>query len=468
MKLSFHQRLRRRDLIQWIGGAAFALPFLELFEQEAAAQAAQKKSKFLVMLYTPDGVNNKTFWPTGTETNFQLSEILKPFEPYKSKMIVLGPQLDGTHMPMTDTGLTYNTKPPQHRAAVTTTSTSQSLPLHDPQTTVVNKIDGPSLDWVVAQAVKGDSLYPSLEFGIHPIGGDTPSDINYDKTGNPLKRIESPDEAWMHVFGSAVANDPAAAAAAASLLRKHTAVTDFLNSRFATLRPDLSSYDQRVIDQHLTSLRTFEDRKARILQMQANSMGQCATPARRMVTGDAQTGADTQFLAPFFNDLISGAFNCNIAKVASVTFGYPGGGGAGGLRMPWLGFSDPLHGISHHGGDPTKLDKYTKMHNWIASQVVDLMQKLEALKTPTGTLLDDTTIYWFNRHGDGNGHTNFALPNIICGGTGGYFKLGRNLSLPKTSPAKVLISLANAMGVPMTQFGSGAMGDTGPLAGLTA
>jgi hypothetical protein len=102
------------------------------------------------------------------------------------------------------------------------------------------------------------------------------------------------------------------------------------------------------------------------------------------------------------------------------------------------------------------------------SQVKVLLDELAAVPTPTGTLLDETTIYLFNRHGDGNGHTNFALPNVILGGTGGYFKTGQVLALPKTSPTKVLISIANAMGVEVPSFGSGAYADTAPLAGITA
>ena len=82
-------------------------------------------------------------------------------------------------------------------------------------------------------------------------------------------------------------------------------------------------------------------------------------------------------------------------------------------------------------------------------------------------MLDDTTIYWFNRHGDGNTHANFALPNVILGGTGGYFKMGRWLQLPSTNPTKVLISLSNAMGVNVTTFGEPALQATGPIAGLT-
>jgi len=198
----------------------------------------------------------------------------------------------------------------------------------------------------------------------------------------------------------------------------------------------------------------------------------CTNPTRPSVATDAdsiRTGADTQTLCPFFMDIIATAFECNLTKVCTLTFGYPGGGDAGGLRMPWLGFTDPLHFVSHHNGDATLLSKYAQMSTWIAGQIAGLMDRLAALPSAsgTGTLLDDTTIYWFNRHGDGNAHTNTNLPNVILGGTGGYFKMGRWLQLGKTSPTKVLISLANAMGVSVSSFGSGSYVDTSPLSGLT-
>ena len=136
--------------------------------------------------------------------------------------------------------------------------------------------------------------------------------------------------------------------------------------------------------------------------------------------------------------------------------------------MPWLGFTDALHSVSHHGNGADKLRKYGLMNAWIASQVKVLLDELAAVPTPAGTLLDETTVYLFNRHGDGNGHTNFALPNVILGGTGGYFKTGQVLALPKTSPTKVLISIAHAMGVDVGPFGSGAYADSAPLPGMTA
>ncbi len=486
MKVSAHQKLTRRDLVKGLGGAALLLPGLELFERSARAQTAGKVSKFIVFCYTPDGVNQNAFWPSGTMSSYTLSSILAPFQKYKDKMLILGPQMNGTAL-VSNTGLTYATSVAQHQAPVTLTAraghtcTGQfctgtlGIPYLSNQTTAVNKLDaGPSIDQLIAKNVTKESPFSSLNFGIHPVGGDTPSDINYADDGTPLKRLATANDAWNHMFGSATGMTTTTTSSTAPLA-KLNGITSFLNSRFAELRPTLSATDQKALDSHLTALNTYETRAQKRLQGATTDQPpstSCTMPKRATVPTDQMsisTGADAQALSPFYMDMIATAFQCNLTKVASVSFGYPGGGDAGGLRMPWLGFTDPLHFVSHHGGDSTKLDKYAKMSTWIAGEVAGLMDRLAAIPsaTGTGTVLDETTIYWFNRHGDGNAHANFALPNIILGGTGGYFNMGRWLQLPKTNPTSVLISLANAMGVSVSTFGETGLAASAPLSGLT-
>lgn len=466
MKLKTQGRVTRRDLARLVGSAAFALPALELLGHEVRAQAAGSFAKYAVFCYTPDGVNQSAFWPSGGVTDFTLSPILKPFEAYRDKLLVLGPEMqNGT--PKGGSGLAYAAATPQHQAPVTLAARVGNLPYVD-QAGAVNNIDGPSIDQVIAQGlvdqkvVNQAPLFGSLNFGLHPIGGDTPSDINYTKDGKALKRLSSADEAWKFVFGM-----PAGPSMSDELLKhKQSAVSDFLHARFSSLRPKLSAYDQQVMDHHLTSLRTYEMRIAN----RSSGMG-CTQPTQTAVPSDAtavRTGADTEKLTPLYMDIISAAFSCDMTRVASVTFGYPGGGDAGGLRMPWLGFNDPMHFISHHGGQADKLDKYKQMSTWIASQIAYLMGKLAALKDTDGVaLLDKTIIYWFNRHGDGDSHSNHALPNVLLGGAGGYFKMGRYLQLPTTSPTKVLVSIANAMKVDVPTFGKDAFTTTSGLSALT-
>lgn len=463
MKITSGRYQTRRDVFRLLGGAALALPTLEILSNEARGQTSGKKSKFAVFCYTPNGVNEKAFWPTGTESNFTLSSVLAPFAPFKDKMLILGPQMNAG-VPKPGTGLAYGGETHQHQAPVCLTGRKAQLP-YQGQTSAVNNIDGPSVDQVIGAATKGDSPFSSLNFGMHSVGGDTPSDINYAPSGTPLKRMMSAEEAWTRVFGMVM---PQSGSEPAAPSYKHTAVSNFLHARFAALKSELGAHDREVMDAHLASLRTFEERKKRMLSAPSG----CTPPPRGDVPADEtsiRTGSDTEKLSPFMMDIIASAFSCNLTKVATVSFGYPGGGDAGGLRMPWLGFTDALHGVSHHGNNPDMLSKYTKMNTWVASQVAYLMQKLAAIGDGSGgTLLDQTTIYWFNRHGEGNTHANYALPNIILGGTGGYFKTGRYLQMPATSPTKVLISLANAMGVDLPTFGSGNLIATSPLAGLTA
>jgi hypothetical protein len=474
MKLSAHQKWTRRDLLKTLGTAALALPALELFGGTARAQTAAKTSKFIVFCYTDDGVNQDAFWPSGTTSSYTLSTILKPYEKYKDKLLILGPQMSGTKA-IANTGLTYFGGVPQHQAPCILTARAGSLGYLPDQFSAVNKLSaGPSVDQLIAKAVGNETTFLSLNFGLHPIGGDTPSDLNYQADGTPLKRLSSADEAWNHMFGKI--SGGGTVTPSRTPLNKLNAVTDFLHARFSGLSPALSAADRQSLEAHLTAMSVYETRAKKRLQDQIDGKTPtdtaCSNPTRPTVVSDAdsiRTGADTETLAPFFMAMIATAFQCNLTRVASVTWGYPGGGDAGGLRMPWLGFNDPLHFVSHHGGNASKLEKYAKIHAWIAGQVAGLMDRLAALPsaTGTGTLLDETTIYCFNRHGDGDAHTNYCLPNYILGGTGGYFKMGRWLQLPKSNPTQVLISLANSMGVNPTSFGEGGLVADKPLPGLT-
>lgn len=469
MKLSVYHRLQRRDFVKWLGGAALALPSLELFELGGRAQAAgtvaSKTAKYAVFIYTNDGMHPPTFFPPSGSTDPTASATLSPLAPHKSQVILLGASTDASNNPLSNTGLTYNQKPAQHRANVVLTGSKKVLSIVAGQATadggpnIVNKNDGPSMDYVIAKTYKQSPLLLAM----HPCGGDTPSEVTFDEAGNPQTRLYQPATILSTVFGSSLAGAIGAGATAGSdpvALAKQGAITSFLNTRFASVRPQLSAYDRAVLDQHLTQLQAYEAGvAARMTGATSNPGASCAAPSAAAVPATAQDGSETQAFSKFIMQTVSIAFACGMNKVATVSFGYPGGGGVGGLRMPWLkynnqSFDDPLHFVSHHNGDTALEAKYALMNQWIISQMALLMDLLAAIPTASGgTLLDDTVIYLTNRHGTGNGHTNYALPGIIGGGAGGYFKTGQNVVLAKaTSPTDVLISMASAMGVAMPAF----------------
>src|SRR5215510_7779003 len=78
-------RTRRRNFIA--GAAALGLGYW-LRRSEAAAQGAAAPKRLLVM-HHPVGTVRDNWLCTGSETDFQLSRILAPFEPVKSHMVVI-------------------------------------------------------------------------------------------------------------------------------------------------------------------------------------------------------------------------------------------------------------------------------------------------------------------------------------------------------------------------------------------
>jgi hypothetical protein len=59
-----------------------------------------------------------------------------------------------------------------------------------------------------------------------------------------------------------------------------------------------------------------------------------------------------------------------------------------------------------------------------------------------------------SRHGEGNGHTNEAIPCLLAGGGAQVFgPTGRFLNLPGTNWCSLLLGLARAFGVHAPGFG---------------
>ena len=77
----------RREFVREVGISAAALPFLGL-QSLGFAQDSRRKQRLIVM-FSPNGVVPKNFWPDEEGESFKLKEILKPLEPFKNRMLTL-------------------------------------------------------------------------------------------------------------------------------------------------------------------------------------------------------------------------------------------------------------------------------------------------------------------------------------------------------------------------------------------
>ena len=90
--------LTRRDILKQLGIAPMALPFLGNLPSLAAPAAASRTRQRLVIVFSPDGVVKKNFWPERAgnfttpppvEQPAPLPPILEPLEPFRDQLLLI-------------------------------------------------------------------------------------------------------------------------------------------------------------------------------------------------------------------------------------------------------------------------------------------------------------------------------------------------------------------------------------------
>src|SRR6202051_291724 len=78
----------RRDFIRDLGIGAAALPFIGNLPSLGFANQ-QKRKQRLVVIFSPNGIVPKAFWPDEEGAAFTLKESLTPLEPYLDQTLIL-------------------------------------------------------------------------------------------------------------------------------------------------------------------------------------------------------------------------------------------------------------------------------------------------------------------------------------------------------------------------------------------
>jgi hypothetical protein len=201
-------------------------------------------------------------------------------------------------------------------------------------------------------------------------------------------------------------------------------------------------------------------------------------PRPSLVLGPLTNGLGKKIVDPptqtaTFIDLMVLAFQCDATRI--INFQQMNGGNASYGSCPWLGISQDHHGMSHHGGSTTTGALLAKIDAWEISMFSSFLQKLDAIKEPSGSILDNSLIFLSSEISDGNAHnqgasryTGFTAPTgkpiLLAGSAGGKIKTGRHAIYANAVQADLFIALLNTLGVPATKFGAGG---TMPLTGLT-
>lgn len=440
--------LSRRALLRAGAGVTVGLPFLEAMigKQASAAPGAKR----LVVMFVPNGKHMPFWLPSDTGFGYTLSPTLAQMAKFKGKMSVLS----GLDNRAADTR-----EPGDHARGTGCFLTCTTIPRDG---TVSN---GVSIDQVAAAQLGAQTRIKSMQLGLRDDAGDQGyaatyvRNISYGGGNRVLPKTIDPQAAFDQLFASGafsgmpgVGPDPAIDLARRRKLQK--SVLDYVRVQATALGVRLGASDRAKLDQYLSSVRELE---ASIQQtpVSAPAIASCGVVAR-----PGPRPGDVPTHAKMMMDLLVLALQCDATRV--VTF-MLGNGGDGGLSFPFLNISSSHHPLAHHMRLQENYDKLKIIDRWEVSQLLYLVERMEAISEGTGTLLDSSLVYYSSEIADGNAHAHRNLPVAVVGSAGGVFKTGSHINYNGQPIADLYIAMLNALGVPTTTFG---LDGTKPSSGL--
>lgn len=443
------RRLDRRTFLRGAGGLALALPFLDAMAGSASAVDFPKR---FVVFFTGLGTVKEAWLPTGTETSFELGEILAPLSPYRDKLLVIeGIDMESAHHGPGD--------PHQQGIGQALTGTELQegtlFPYACNPAARVGWGGGISVDQLLAAKLGERTKLSSLELGVQVQYANVSSRVSYLGPGQPVPPEDDPRAAFDRLFLDLSA-DPADLERRRALRRR---VLGSVMEDYGSLARTLGGEDRQKLEQHLDAVSEIEKR----LEAPALLGGACALPE---LSDPLDVYANDNFpaIGRLQTDLLAMALACDLTRVASIQWSAT----QAGKVFTWLGQSDTHHALSHSNvSDEGKQQQLIDIGRWQAEQLAYLLGKLDAVQEGTGTLLDNTLVLWCTDIAQGQSHARRDMPYVIAGGAGGALRTGRYLRYEGDPHNNLLVTLCNAMGVDVSTFGNPAY-CTGPLPGLLA
>lgn len=441
----------RRSFLRKLGISAAALPFvtnLSSLAHGAAKTANGKRKQRLIVMFSPNGIVKKNFWPDEEGRDFKFKEILSPLEPYKNKTLVLngvGDQIKGdgdNHM----------------RGIGCLLTGTELLPgnIQGGSHTPAGWASGISIDQEIKNFLQKDpttrTRFGSLEFGVMvPDRADTWTRMVYTGSNKPLAPIDNPYQMFNKLYGRQKDQE------------QLKSILDDVRDDLRAIHKQVSKEDQQLLVEHASFVRELEVE----LQSSGDLTNSHAMPD--LEQGIKEENDNMPKISRLNIELIVNSFAADFARVGTLQYT----NSVGGARHKWLGVDEGHHELSHEPNSKEEVQaKLTKINKWYCEELAHLCKRLAETKEPNGegSLLDNTLIVWTNELGEGNSHTLNDIPFVMVGdlkGQGYDLQMGRSLKYKKAPHNRLLMSLAHGFGHRLEKFGNPDHCAAGPLDQLT-
>lgn len=457
--------LTRRSFLRGAGGALVAAPLLESFATRAYGQTAQYPKRFVVFVH-PQGMIMENWTPTGSGTNFQLSEILAPLEPFKSKIVVTS-GIDNRVNALNETSNGHNAAA---RTLLTCMPYTQNLNANGTikprsQQVAIGQAAGPSIDQVIASRIGTTTRFRTLDCGI---GGSRLGEAQMFSAGvdDPVTSESNPRTIFDRMFLDLdIGGEPPPMPSTRDLLRrKRGSVLDKVGESFTGLRERVSADDRARLDAHAQKVRELEMRLGPVEDPTVPLS--CAQPLISLPGGYQSTNAnfDNVSATSLIDETVM-ALACDLTRVGTLQFT-----NFHAPTFPWLGQPIPgqwdnwhamIHEARNAGGGPAMI----AVMKWYTEQFAYLLQQMSLVQEGDGTLLDHSLVLWVSDFGQGQAHNTLDLPIVLAGGLGGAMQTGRYVNFANGNTGDLYTSILNMFGFNDQTFGYADL-CSGPLAGL--
>ncbi len=435
--------LPRRTFLRGIG-TAIALPYLDAMVPALAAPA--KSPIRMGFVYVPNGIDMRHWNPDYEGKLGELPRILKPLEPYKQDILLLG---NLTH----NGGRALLDGPGDHGRA-----SGGYLAGVQPRKTMVDIKAGISCDQIVAHQVGSHTKFPSLELGLEDgrQAGDCDSGYSCAYTNNlawksetqALPPVLNPRDLFERLFGSGAALSPEARARQNRFRRS---ILDFVTQDTKKLQRELGSTDNRKLDEYLSSIEEIE----RQIEKAERDNAQIDPGMEKPY------GIPADFAEHFklMTDMLTVALQADLSRVFSFLVTREGS------SRPYreIGIPDGHHPLTHHRNDSGMMEKVAQINCYHLRQFAAWVEKLKSIQEGDSTLLGNSMIVYGSGICDGNRHTHEDLPTLVVGRGGNSIHAGRRIVYRKETPlSNLFLTMMDRMGVRAEHFGD----STGRLEGL--
>lgn len=425
--------LSRRTVLKGAQGL-LALPLLDAMipAMTAWAQTPAKSVRRLGVVFIPMGCDQARWTPPGQGTLDKLSLILGPLEPVKDKITVI-------------TNLELQTSYPGTHDTSNAGFLSAAYAKH---TEGSDYYLGTTIDQLAAKQISQDTQLPSLELGIDldPLAGVCNNGyacvymncLSWSSPTTPLPSEAHPRKVFERLFGEGGSLVERQAA-----LRRRASLLDSFNEGITSLKGAVGAADRARLEQYLDTIREVE---RQIERAEAAAVDNPAPDLDRPV-GVPESFADHVKL---MFDLQLLALQADITRV--VTFQLTRE--LTSRTYPEIGVRDAHHPTSHHGNDPDKLLKISKINTFHVALFAEFLQKLKATPDGDGTLLDNTVYLYGSGMGNPSLHDHVNLPILVAGGGAFGMKGGRHIRYESgKSLANLHLTLLDKVGVHLDKFG---------------